>query len=115
MGVSINTGEAIVGNVGFEKKMDYTAIGEVVNDTFRLQELTREKPNSICISRTTYEKVEPFIHSQSLGVRDLPDEGQMEVYEVTGKKEMTDLDYILHQAKLKENQQIEKKEKSTTP
>ena len=115
MGVSINTGEAIVGNVGFEKKMDYTAIGEVVNDTFRLQELTREKPNSICISRATYEKVEPFIHSQSLGVRDLPDEGQMEVYEVTGKKEMSDLDYILHQAKLKENQQIEKKEKSTTP
>ena len=100
MGVSINTGEAIVGNVGFEKKMDYTAIGEVVNDTFRLQELTREKPNAIFISKSTYQRVAPFIHSRPLGVRILgAEEGQMEVFEVTGKKEMSDMEYLMHQAK----------------
>jgi class 3 adenylate cyclase/GAF domain-containing protein len=102
MGVSINTGEAIVGNVGFEKKMDYTAIGEVVNDTFRLQELTREKPNGIFISKSTYQQVGPFIHARPLGVRVLgAEEGRMEVFEVTGKKEMSDMEYLMHQAKLK--------------
>lgn len=106
MGVSINTGEAIVGNVGFEKKMDYTAIGEVVNDTFRLQELTREKPNGIFISKSTYQRVEPFIHARPLGVRVLgTEEGRMEVFEVTGKKEMSDMEYLMHQAKLKEKVQ----------
>ena len=101
MGISVNTGEAIVGNVGFEKKMDYTAIGPVVNDTFRLQDLTREKPDSILISPETYEKVEPFVHATSLGVRILGhNESKMEIYEVTGKKEMSDMDYLLHQAEV---------------
>ncbi len=105
MGVSINTGEAIVGNVGFEKKMDYTAIGDVVNDTFRLQELTREKPNSILISKSTYQRVEPFIHARPLGVKVLgANEGRMEVFEVTGKKEMSDMEYLMHQTKLAEKE-----------
>ena len=56
MGVSINTGEAIVGNIGFEKKMEYTVIGGVVNDTFRIQDFTREKPNSILVSSSTQKK-----------------------------------------------------------
>lgn len=103
VGVSINTGEAIVGNVGFEKKMDYTAIGDVVNDTFRLQELTREKPNSILISKSTFEKVEPFVHAESLGVKMLgKNEGEMEVFEITGKREMSDMEYLMYQSKLKE-------------
>jgi len=87
IGISINTGETIVGNIGFEKKMEYTVIGDVVNDTFRLQELTREIPNSILISHTTYQRVEPHIITRSLGERVLGHgEGRMEVYEVLGGK-----------------------------
>lgn len=109
MGVSINTGEAIVGNVGFEKKMDFTAIGEVVNDTFRLQKLTREKPNSILVSQSTFEKIEPFVQARSAGVKVLgANEGQMAVYEITGKKEMSDTEYLLYQAKITEKQQLAK-------
>jgi adenylate cyclase len=103
IGVSINTGDAIVGNIGFEKKMDYTAIGDVVNDTFRLQDLTREKPDSILVSNSTYRKIEPFVEARSLGIRALGNaESEMEVYEITGKKEMSDIEYLMHQEKLRD-------------
>jgi class 3 adenylate cyclase len=92
IGISINTGEAIVGNIGFEKKMDYTVIGDVVNDTFRLQDLTREKSNSIYISETTYLLVKSIIQTRSLGLRTLEsNENEMVVYEVTDKRKASDL------------------------
>ncbi len=53
IGISIHTGEAVVGNIGFEKKMDYTVIGDSVNDVFRLQNLTRTVPNGILLSEKT--------------------------------------------------------------
>ncbi len=85
IGISIHTGEVILGNIGFERKMEYTVIGDVVNDTFRLQELTRETPNSILISSNTQQEVEPFVVTRKLGLRILGTHGsEMEVHEVVG-------------------------------
>jgi len=53
MGISIHTGEVVVGNIGFEKKMDYTVIGDAVNTVFRLQDMTKSHPNGIIISENT--------------------------------------------------------------
>jgi adenylate cyclase len=54
MGVSIHTGEVVVGNIGFDKKMDYTVIGDSVNFVFKLQSLCKPWPNGILISEKTY-------------------------------------------------------------
>ena len=53
IGISILTGEVVVGNIGFDKKMDYTVIGDAVNAVFRLQDLTRNYPNGILLGETT--------------------------------------------------------------
>ena len=55
MGISIHTGEVVVGNIGFEQKMDYTVIGDPVNTVFRLQNLTKSFPNGIIISENTLQ------------------------------------------------------------
>jgi class 3 adenylate cyclase/GAF domain-containing protein len=53
IGISILTGEVVVGNIGFDKKMDYTVIGDAVNAVFRLQDLTRFYPDGILLGETT--------------------------------------------------------------
>lgn len=55
LGVGIHSGEAIVGNVGSERLMDYTVIGDTVNVARRLQETA--KSGEILISSATREMV----------------------------------------------------------
>lgn len=95
IGISLNTGEAIVGNIGFDRKMEYTAIGDVVNETFRLQELTREKSDMILISESTYLQVKSFVLANPRGIRTIDDRGgRMKVYEVIARKEISEIGNI---------------------
>ena len=72
--------------------MEYTAIGDVVNETFRLQELTREKSNLILMSESTYLQVKSFILATPWGVRTIDDRGgKMKVYEVVARKEISEI------------------------
>jgi len=51
LGIGVNSGEAIVGNVGSDKRMEYTVIGDVVNIAARLEAIAQ--PNQVLVAETT--------------------------------------------------------------
>jgi adenylate cyclase len=55
LGIGLHSGEAVVGNIGSEKVMDYTVVGDVVNIAKRLQE--EAGGGQILLSRDTFELV----------------------------------------------------------
>jgi adenylate cyclase len=68
IGIGINTGDMVVGNMGAAgKKMDYTVIGDNVNLGARLEGLTRQYNNHIIISEYTYAKVKDVVVANELG------------------------------------------------
>ena len=60
--IGINSGPLVAGNIGGEKRMDYTAIGDTVNLAARLEGVNKLYQTNIIISQTTYEQIkEEFI------------------------------------------------------
>ena len=64
-GIGINTGLAIVGNVGSSDRMDYTVIGDTVNIAGRLQGLAGG--GEIIISEETYSQTQTDFRTQKMG------------------------------------------------
>lgn len=65
MRIGLNSGSVIVGSVGDDLRMDYTALGDTVNLAARMEGLAR--PGSILVSTKTHKLVSDFFEFRSLG------------------------------------------------
>lgn len=94
MGVAVNTGEVVVGNIGSEKRAKYGAVGAQVNFTGRVESFT--VGGQVLISQGTYDQI-----SDILDIREVL---EVEMKGVPGKVKLYDVRGIkgLHQAYLED-------------
>ncbi|MCG3155263.1 MAG: hypothetical protein DKINENOH_01865 [bacterium] len=64
IGIGINYGEVIAGNLGSEHKIDYALTGDTVNTGKRIETITKDYPNSILISEPVYQKVKDVVQAR---------------------------------------------------
>ena len=76
VGIGINYGEVVAGNLGSEHKIGYALTGDAVNTGKRIETITRDFPNSILMSDAIYQKVKDTVATK-----------EFEPLTVKGKKE----------------------------
>ncbi len=85
--MGMNTGDAVVGNMGSHTRMDYTAMGDSVNLASRLEGANKFYKTNAMISETTYELAKNDIEARKLDIiRVVGKSEPILVYELLGRK-----------------------------
>jgi adenylate cyclase len=89
IGVAINHGEVLVGNIGSPQRMEFTVIGDAVNVTWELQELTKDLGADLIVGENVHSLVIEEFELRPLGkvtIGSLPE--PQEVFELCGAIEL---------------------------
>ena len=98
IGIGINTGKVIVGNLGSSQLFDYTVIGDQVNIGARLESANKEYQTTIIISESTYELVKRKAKVRELDfVRVMGKAKPIRIFELRGMDSIPQIeqDYII--------------------
>lgn len=66
IGIGINSGPVVAGNMGNEEKLEYSITGDTVNVAKRIEQQTKAIPNAIIISESTYTPLKHIIDVEPL-------------------------------------------------
>ena len=82
--MGINTGEAIIGNIGsLGKKIEFTDLGDSINVASRLEGITKLYGTSLCISKSTHDAVKDLFLFRKLDTLYLKGKAEAtEIYEL---------------------------------
>lgn len=87
IGIGLSSGEVVSGNIGSQRKMDYTVIGDGVNLSARLESITKQYGCDIVLSEHTYERCKDQIWVRELDLIQV--KGKLDpvrIYELIGAK-----------------------------
>lgn len=90
IGVGVNTGEMLVGNLGSMRRFDYTVMGDNVNLSSRLEGLTKQYQVSIIIGSGTYQELEDEGQLNQFTTR------KLDVVTVKGKSKPIEIYELMH-------------------
>jgi class 3 adenylate cyclase len=82
IGVGVHSGNAVVGNVGHDKRLDYTAIGDTVNLAARLEAATKELGSVMLVSAATVYCLDVEMRDRAMRIGDITVKGRRQPVEV---------------------------------
>jgi adenylate cyclase len=95
IGIGLNSGQAVVGNMGSSHRMEYTCMGDTINLGSRLEGSNKMYGTNIIISEYTYERVKERVYARELDLVKVKGKTQpVRIYELIGLINDSDFEKI---------------------